>query len=89
VLFDVANCTLHAGLHGMIVCYHQLEHYIVVSAVFFEFVRLKKFSTVYSQIADLSASEGDKLLQKCKLRLGRTSLGRKRHKILGAFIHDQ
>ena len=87
VLFDAANCTLHAGLHGMTVCYHQLEHYIVVSAVFFDFNRLKFFSTVYSQIANLSASAGDKLLQKCKWR--RTIFGRKGHKILGTFIHDQ
>ena len=57
MLFDAANCTLHAGLHTMIVCYHQLEHYIVVSAAFFDFIRLEFFSTVYSQIANLSASE--------------------------------
>ena len=86
MLFDAANCTLHTGLHGMIVCYHQLEHCIVVSTVLFDFVRLKIFSTVYSQIANLSASEGDKLLQKRKWR--RTSFGRKGHKILGAFIHN-
>ena len=59
MLFDAANCTLHAGLHGMIVCYHQLEQYIVVSTVFFDFVRLKYFCIVYSQIANLSANEGD------------------------------
>jgi len=71
----------------MIVCYHQLDYYIVVSAVFFDFVRLKYFGTVYSQIANLSASEGDKLLQKRKWR--RTIFGRKGHRILGASIHDQ
>jgi len=71
----------------MIVCYHQLEHYIVVSAVFFDFFRLKFFNTIYSQIANLSASEGDKLLQKRKWR--RTSFGRKGHIVLAVFIHDQ
>jgi len=48
----------------MVVCYHQLEHDIVFSAIFFDFVRLKFFSTVYPQVASLFVSEGDELLEK-------------------------
>ena len=87
VLFDKANCTLDAGLHGIIVCYHQLEHYIVVSTVLSDFFGLKLYWTVNSQKTNFPASESEKLLKKCKWRC--TSFGRKGHKILGAFIHDQ
>ena len=87
MLLNAAHCILHAGLHRMIVCYHQLEQYIVFSAMFFDFVRLEFFSTVYPQVANLSASKGHKLFQKRKWR--RTSFSRKGHKILGTFICDQ
>jgi len=47
----------------MIVCYHQLEHDIIFSAIFFDSVRLEFSSAIYAQVANLSASEGDKLFQ--------------------------
>ena len=88
---DVWLCCLTQSIapstRACMVWLYELEHYITVNTVFFDFVRLKFFSTIYSQIANLSASEDDKLLQKRKWR--RTSFGRKEHKILGAFIHDQ
>jgi len=87
VLLDAASGTLHVGLHCVIVCYHQLEHHIIFDAIFFDFFRLKFFSTVYSQVVNLSASKGDELLQQRKER--RMSFVRKGHKILGTFIHDQ
>jgi len=39
----------------------SLKHYIVFSAIFFQvdYVRLKFFITVYSQVANLSSSAGD------------------------------
>ena len=45
----------------MFAYYYQLEHDIVFGAVFFDFVRLKFFSTVYPQVVNFSASEGDEL----------------------------
>jgi len=69
-----------------------LKFYIFFSAIFFDFIRskfirLKFFGTFYSQVANLSASEGDKLFQKRKWR--RPSFGSKEPKILGTIIHDK
>ena len=61
----------------MIVCYPQLEYYIIVSTVFFDFVILKFFSTVYSQISNLSASEGDKVWKDTKYSLPLSTTNRK------------
>jgi len=75
------------GLASYDCSYHQLEHEIVFCAIFFYFFKLKLFSTVYSQVANLFASEGVECFQKHKWR--RTSCGRKGNKILFTFMHDQ
>jgi len=64
-----------------------IGHNIVFGAIVDNLFRLEFLSTVYLQVANLSANEGDKLFEKRKRRL--TSFGRKEYKVSNVFIDVQ
>ena len=50
VLFDIANGSLHACLHSVVVCHHRLEDYMILDAIFHHVIAHQFLCTVHSQI---------------------------------------